>query len=234
MTISEQDAVVAEDYVGYAEVRRNIRRLLEEYPGAAAHPVPACPEWTVRDLLAHLVEIAERVLARFGAAVPPARGKLRLGELLDRWDTLGAGIEPLLESAGGQRGDVLVTDAFTHELDLRYALGLDFPVEHVAWVASFEVLVRGFSGSIVERGLPALRIRTPGGGAWLAGAGPAGATLTARPDVLYRSLAGRRSLDQISALTWSADPGPWLPAFAWGPFRPPMAPVEMSHRRPAA
>ncbi|MFD9894030.1 maleylpyruvate isomerase family mycothiol-dependent enzyme [Amycolatopsis sp. NPDC059027] len=226
MTISEQNAAVAEDYVGYSEVRRNIRKLLEEYPGATTRYVPACPEWTVGDLLAHLVEIAERALARFGAAVPPVHGKLRLGELLDRWDVLGAEIELRLESAGGQRGDVLVTDAFTHELDLRYALGLGFPAEHVAWVASFEVLVRGFSGSIVERGLPALRIVTPGGSAWLAGAGPAGAILTARPDVLYRSLAGRRSLDQISALTWSADPGPWLPAFAWGPFRPPTARIE--------
>ncbi|GAA4549644.1 maleylpyruvate isomerase N-terminal domain-containing protein [Amycolatopsis samaneae] len=227
MTSGARNAVVAEDHVGYAEVRRNIRRLLANTPGVGAEPVPACPEWTVRDLVAHLVEIAERVLTRFGAEVPSAvPGEPGVGELLDRWDLLGAEVDRRLAVAGGQRGEVLVMDAFTHELDLRFALGHGFPAEHVAWVPSFEVLVRGFSGAVVERGLPAVRITTPGGSTWLAGTGPVGAGVTARPDVLYRGLAGRRTAAQLSALNWDTDPARWLPAFTWGPFRPPISPVE--------
>jgi hypothetical protein len=41
---------------------------------------------------------------------------------------------------------------------------------------------------------------------------------------LGRALAGRRSLAQLAALTWSAAPEPWLPAFSWGPFAPPARP----------
>jgi hypothetical protein len=37
---------------------------------------------------------------------------------------------------------------------------------------------------------------------------------------------GRRTLTQISALRWSAPATPFLPAFRWAPFSPPLRPVE--------
>jgi hypothetical protein len=43
-------------------------------------------------------------------------------------------------------------------------------------------------------------------------------TLTVDPFELGRALSGRRSVDQIRAFDWSADPGPHLAAFTWGPF----------------
>ena len=44
---------------------------------------------------------------------------------------------------------------------------------------------------------------------------------------LVRSCSGRRTLDQIAALDWGgADPAPRLPAFTWGPFTLPAAPIE--------
>lgn len=221
MTASELS--LAPDYVGYPEIRRAVGRLLADHPGSAADPVPSCPEWTVLDLLAHLVEIAERVLVRFGEAVPP-EGPREIGALLARWDSLGSTVDGLLAEARGGRGEILVMDAFTHELDLRGALGVAPPEAHVAWASSFAVLVRGFSGSAGKLELPALKISTTGG-EWLTGEDPV-ATVSAEPHDLYRSFAGRRSPDQISALTWSGDPAPWLPAFTWGPFVPPAEPVE--------
>lgn len=211
--------VPAPDFVGYPAVRRGIRAVLTSRPGAHARPVPACPEWTVADLLGHLVEIAERVLVRHGGT-PPAPA----ADLLDRWDAVGELLDPLLAGAGGRSGEIMVMDAYTHELDLCAALGVRPPAEHAALAASFDVLVRGLSASIGRRGLPALRLRTTDGEEWVAGDGDPVATVTAPAHDLYRALAGRRSLAQLTALDWSATPEPWLPAFSWGPFSPPPHP----------
>lgn len=223
MRVWASEISLTPDYVGYPEVRRAVARLLADHPGSAADAVPSCPEWTVLDLLAHLVEIAERVLARFGEAVPP-EGPREIGALLARWNALGATVDGVLADAGGGRGEILVMDAFTHELDLRGALGAPPPEEPVAWASSFAVLVRGFSGAAAKLDLPALKIRTAEG-EWRTGEDPA-ITVTGPPHDLYRSFAGRRSYAQISALTWSDDPERWLPAFTWGPFTPPESAVE--------
>ena len=214
---------LAPDFVGYPEVRRGVRALLGSRAGAHRRPVPACPEWTVTDLLGHLIAIAERVLERHGGT-PPVSPASTVPELLDRWDDVGEDLDRRLARAGGRSGEIMVMDAYTHELDLRAALGMPPPVEHAAWAPSFEVLVRGFSGSVAGRGLPALRLRTTGGSEWNVGTGRPEATLTAPAHELYRALAGRRSPGQLAALEWSAAPGPWLPAFSWGPFTPPRAP----------
>jgi hypothetical protein len=86
--------------------------------------------------------------------------------------------------------------------------------------------MRGFFARTAELGLPVLRIETPRRH-WTSGSGePAAMVLTAGIHDLYRSLTGRRTHDQITALSWTGDPEPWLPAFTRGPFRPPARPVE--------
>ncbi|WP_410589899.1 maleylpyruvate isomerase family mycothiol-dependent enzyme [Amycolatopsis sp. lyj-23] len=212
----------APDFVAYPEVRRAVRALLEGRPGTYRRPVPACPEWTVTDLLGHLTAIASRVLARHGGTPPAPAGTVP--ELLDRWDDLGEELDRRLAEAGGRSGEVMVMDAYTHELDLRAALGVPPPVEHLAWAPSFDVLVRGFSASVAGRGLPAVDLRTTGGSRWTAGTGRPKVSVTAPAHDLYRALAGRRSPAQLAALEWSAAPEPWLAAFTWGPFTPPTHP----------
>jgi uncharacterized protein (TIGR03083 family) len=216
--------VTVPDFVAYRAVRRGVRALLAPRPEEHLAPVPACPEWTVTDLLGHLVAIAGRVLERHGGSPAELPGTAGVPELLDHWDALGEQLDPRLEEAGGREGDVMVMDAYTHELDLCAALGVAPPEEHAAWARSIEVLVSGLSGSIEKRGLPPLHLRTTDGAEWTAGPGRPSASVTAPRHELYRALAGRRSPAQLTTLEWSGEPERWLPAFTWGPFSPPELP----------
>ncbi|WP_228683558.1 maleylpyruvate isomerase N-terminal domain-containing protein [Amycolatopsis methanolica] len=58
----------------YEDGLRRARSLVEDRPGALAAPVPACPEWTVRDLLAHLTGVAEETVR--GHVLPGSRRRL--------------------------------------------------------------------------------------------------------------------------------------------------------------
>ncbi len=213
----------------YREVRNNVATFVEARPALTGAPVPACPEWTVRDLLSHLVGIAATMIGRLSGWPPAGRSSsadLDAAGLLAEWDRLGERVEQLVADQGG--GDVLLMDAFTHELDLRSAMGIPFPTCHTAFAPAFAVVRRGFAGAVEAGGLPGLLLRT-GDDEWAVGGAPTAtvtATVTAGGYDLYRSLSGRRTHEQIAALDWSSRPGPWLPAFTWGPFTPPSAPVE--------
>jgi uncharacterized protein (TIGR03083 family) len=213
----------------YRLIRSNIRNLIETRPEAGACPVPACPQSTVRDLIAHLVGnclLAEGTLRGLAPRTRLLPRRLTLSDLLTRWERSAQPVERHLMRASAERaGSVLVMDAFTHEFDLALALGASLPAEHPALPDAFAVAVAGFGGALSWRSLPPLRLRI----AQLcrnAGDGEPVAVVTGTSIDVYRSLVGRRTVQQIRQLDWSAEPGPWLPAFAWGPFRPPGAPVE--------
>jgi hypothetical protein len=65
---------------------------------------------------------------------------------------------------------------------------------------------------------------------WTLGSGEPAATLRGSLLDLLRSLTGRRNSDQVRALRCDGDPAPWLPALAWGPFTPPIEPVDLPAR----
>ncbi|MFF3852180.1 maleylpyruvate isomerase family mycothiol-dependent enzyme [Micromonospora sp. NPDC002575] len=212
----------------YRQVREATARLLAEAsPDADALPVAHCPDWTVRDLVAHLVEVCARVHGRVTGGVPGPTPDGRASELFAEWERLSGPVEEFLAGPGSMDGHILVMDAFTHELDLRQALGVAPPVEHPALPVASGVLLKGLSASLDGHGLPPLAVRTEHGTV-VAGTGEPTVTVAGPWHEVYLSLAGRRSAAQIRALRWSADPGRWLPAFTWGPFRVPESPVAGS------
>jgi uncharacterized protein (TIGR03083 family) len=213
--------------VAYRHVRQNVAVLLGQYPAPEDLDVPSCPEWTIQDLVAHLVGISALAIGRGSGWVRPERSSLGIdvAGLISEWERMGARAERLLAEQGGQRGSLLVMDAFTHELDIRYAIGAPLPSEHPAFHRAFRVLLNGFSASVIAHNLPAITLEVDGQ-EFHAGLGEPAATLAADRYDLYRSLAGRRTLEQIARLGWSRDSHRWLPAFTWGPFTPPTRPVE--------
>src|SRR4051812_38652160 len=206
--------------------------------GDAERRMPACPDWTVRDVVAHVTGLAVDVL---GGALPMldlleqfrdpsvanARDDMTARQVSDRKDrSLEAladewrGITPRLRAL--MRGEaptgegipqfidmILVTDLTVHEQDARDALGL--PAVRDAAGVGIGLATYGFGVGyrIVELGLPALRLAYDGKERVL-GEGEPVATVTAEKWELFRAFAGRRSRAQIAAYDWSGDPEPYL------------------------
>jgi uncharacterized protein (TIGR03083 family) len=203
-------------------------------PAAGARPVPACPQWTVRDVTAHLAGICDDLLSGrlegvttdpWTAAQVAKRADRSVAELLDEW----AELAPLVEVLFGDGGvhPQMVFDAVTHEHDIRAALDRPGARDSAAVDVAFDYTRNNLSSAIQSSDAPVLRL-VAGGGEWVLGAeGPAVATLTATPFDVVRSCSGRRTFEQVAALDWGgADPTPWTPMFTLGPFTLPDEPVE--------
>ena len=117
---------MAETRVLYGQCRERVVELTTALSDDdAATPVPACPGWTVHDLVAHLCGVADDALNdRMDGAPSPAwtarqvdaRKDKSVTDILDEWTGLAATFEtlPLPFQA--------VADVACHEQDLRGAL----------------------------------------------------------------------------------------------------------------
>ena len=119
-----------------------------------------------------------------------------------------------------RRANQLVFDTATHEHDIRHALGApgaqDADSTHIALDFATEV----WSGNLTNEGFEPLRLNA-GNKSVAAGVGEPVATVAMPAFEGLRALSGRRSVAQIVAYDWDADPTLWLPSFTYGPFRPP-------------
>jgi uncharacterized protein (TIGR03083 family) len=208
----------------YRAARDRMIALVEGVDGSQA--VPACPGWTVRDLLAHVTGVVDDILEGrmegvateewTGAQVSSRAGR-PVAEVTEEWLALGPRLDAAFDAIGGAPGQ-LVFDVVTHEHDLRHALRTpggrdDGSVElALAWVA--EAWAATASGTSAPLRLVAGDVTvTTGGG------GEPGATVEMEPFEALRALTGRRSPAELLAYRWDVeDPARWLPCFAWGPF----------------
>lgn len=219
----------------YRSTQARIGELMRSAPaGADDEPVPACPEWTTKDLVAHLAGVCEDIVAgrMDGVATEPWTqaqvdrfAAATMTDVLDSWERAATEVEVLLGPGGAPAQ--LIFDVVTHEHDLRGALDRPGARDSDAVVVGSRFAVGGLGHAFSNAGLAAVRVRFEDGDEAVAGTGEPGATLTLDRFDLLRSASGRRTTDQIAALDWGGtDPGPWLSAFAYGPFTVPAAPVE--------
>ena len=192
--------------------------------GDAVRMVPACPEWTVRDVLAHVTGIAVDITAGrmpgpdtqrwIDGHVADRRGRA-LGELVDEW--FASGVEAFIERSGSGQ---LVLDVCHHEHDIFHALGTLGDRESATVQACVPAMTEMLHKDLVARGAPGSVQLTSRGETWTVGEGPIAISLAAEPFELLRVFAGRRSERQMRALPWRnadgsvADVGPWLPYLA--------------------
>lgn len=194
--LKSTDEVVA----AYAGLRSRVNELVRHQDASARDvPVPHCPAWTVGDVLAHMVGVAEDILAGrlegvtteawTQAQVDRHRGEA-LAHLADVWDDTTAAFDTVLPMIPPPVNSQVVLDAVTHEHDLRHALGapggrdaLSVSVA-VGWVLHTADQRSPSSAETLQRSLD---------------------TRALTPFDLLRVATGRRSADQITALGLDAE-----------------------------
>jgi uncharacterized protein (TIGR03083 family) len=199
--------------------------------------IPACPAWTVRELVAHMTGVAaDAVAARFPRVNPhgpwadrqPVIDAFTAGHVTTR---RGMGTDEMLAEWADQvsvltkmlRGEqafpagsipiidwMVVCDISAHNQDLRGGLDMPGDRESAGIALSLQRYVAGLSQRIAAAGLPALRLCTERG-EHIAGHGSPSSTVTATHWELFRALCSRRSPSQIRRLRWSGDSATYLP-----------------------
>jgi uncharacterized protein (TIGR03083 family) len=208
----------------YHDVRLRVTDLVTSLDASQLEaPVPACPKWKVRDVVAHLVGVADcgvhgRMEGAPGEAWTDghveARRDTSVPEMLAEWDELGPQLEalPLPFQA--------VADVASHEQDIRGAVdrpGWREDNDAIDFVVA--ILLDHLAKYVGTHELAPLEVRTEVD-VVVAGANHPGSlvTLTTTRFELFRAVLGRRSRAQVQAMAWDGDPTPYLDHFfVFGP-----------------
>lgn len=208
----------------YSATRRRVIDLVTGLSDEEVHRrVPACPDWSVRDVLAHLAGIAvDATKGELEGVGSPEwtqrqvdeRKDLSLDELLAEWGEAGAQIDGALEYFPKAAASLFVGDTLTHEHDIRLPLNRPGDRDVDAIPLAVDGYVRWFGRRLRENDLPSVTVRAEGL-EWVAGKTEPTVSVEA-PTVfdLLRGLTGRRTRDEIAAFTWSAEPEPFLDVFS--------------------
>ncbi len=225
----------------YATTRSDLAELVSTLSDEDLHrPVPATPEWSIRDVVAHLAGVVQCIAAgdfprEFFAAIGSeagvtvlnewtdrhvgARREPSLRELLEEWESASAAIAPMMhgdvpwpEDVVPFAAHILTTDLGVHQQDVYGALGIVKDREGAPVRIGFTVYATGADLRIRASGGSALRFVTERKEV-VAGDGEPAATVRGTHFELFRALSGRRSPDQLRAYEWEGDPEPFLELF---------------------
>jgi uncharacterized protein (TIGR03083 family) len=219
----------APDYADeYTACRDRLRDLLLPCSAAQlATVVPACPEWTVKDCLAHVVAIAVKLVNRqnptgdtqawVDEGVAERRGA-SVAELFTEWDGVGEAFATIQRKVPQAFGG-LTYDAVAHEHDIRAAIGAPGARDDAGVWASLEIMVPMVERDLAAKGPVPGTIRLDAGDrSWTIGSGAPEVALQTSGFELMRVLGSRRSRAQVLAAGWVGDVAPFLDALAHLPL----------------
>jgi uncharacterized protein (TIGR03083 family) len=225
----------------YDAVRLDISELVSSLDESEINKrVPATPDWSVRDLVAHLAGVAEGALAgnfpreffemwgepegvrkvnTWTSTQVEDRRNESLETILEEWEKHANALVPLLEGGSTVPSDfppfgdrIMVTDVGVHEQDIYGALGLERHRDSVPVKVGCSSYVAMMDIRMRKAGTSPLLLDA-GEKEWVVGeAEPEGSVRATRFE-FFRALSGRRSPDQIRAYEWSVDPGPFIEFF---------------------
>ena len=174
---------------------------------------PATPEWTAKDNLAHLAGVTADILdgnldgvgtTRWADAQVDARHARDVAEILAEWDRCGRAVESMADQFG-RSGAQLVTDAATHEHDIRGALGRPGARDSDAVEIAFHFVGAALGDTLDTAGEGALVVDHDGGTTTFGSGDPTSALRTTCFEFL-RATTGRRCAEQIAAYDWDGTP----------------------------
>lgn len=187
-------------------------------PDELTRKVPACPEWTVTDLVAHLAGVAEDFAAgnlnkagtdEWTRAQIARRSELEMPSLIEDWDAISMELDPSLDEVPPGIAAMLIGDAVTHEHDLRGAVNVPGARDSDAMWIGLERNIRRFGKRIKDAEQPSVVVQCEGR-EWQAGVLEPAVELEADHFELLRALTGRRTLQEITSLAWTGDPKPYI------------------------
>jgi hypothetical protein len=196
----------------YGETRARVEAMVTGVDDAALKTVvETCPDWSVRDVVAHLAAVAEDVASgRLGPALPTdeetAAQVARFEnhdakQILSAWAEAAGKLDRLAATTGLKPP---VGDVASHEHDVRGALGQPGARDSAAvWYSSDQVL------TILRTPVP-LRVSVEDGEYRSGPDDGAEIVLRTTRFEAMRWRLGRRSRAQLIAMDWSDDPAPVL------------------------
>jgi uncharacterized protein (TIGR03083 family) len=209
----------------YREARVSLTSLVLQVPDAKTVPVPACPGWSVHDVLSHLVAVADDVEAgrltgppddQQTASQVARRADVPTETVLREWETRSEFMERLLARATVWPAAL---DVLSHEHDVRGALDRSGRRDDPSVAASARWLL--------ERLNPPVTM-TVHCGDFTVVRGPEVADhvleLTTVPFETLPFRLGRRSRSQMADMAWMGDPEPVLNHLAI--FGPSPCPID--------
>lgn len=179
-----------------------------------ALPVPACPEWTVHELVTHLVSMPMAILAGdvpetvMGGGDPtPWLAQLvhdhshrSIGELARWWASDDAALAGVVQGAG-----LLLADLFTHESDLHGAIGSTAHRDAPELDTQIDAALAGLRKDIDVAGLPPIAVDTDTTRRVSADGDPGWVLRTGFWEA-HRALNSRRTVDELVAIEHEGDP----------------------------
>jgi len=208
------DPAQCELFAAYSSTRARMVELAASLsPDDLRRAVPACPLWTVFDLMAHVVSMPAAIgrgesppgpVADWLQGLVEARRNQNVGELTEEWLSLDGSISAILNGPGG----VLFGDLAVHEHDLRGAIDA---ADHGA--LEVEVMLprtlAGFAKPLRQAGLGAIAVRHDDR-IWRSHDTETGWTLDVTPWEATRAVNSRRTADELRELPHEGDVEPYL------------------------
>lgn len=205
----------------YARVRQRMVALASDLTDAdAGRIVAATPAWTVRDVYAHLAGSCTDILeGRLeGVATDPwtqaqvdARRDRPLEELVEEWTATAARVDALVDELGDAMDQRFFIDVWSHEQDVRSALGRPGGIDDPIVTAFVPAVLKGICVRVRRAGLAPVEVRS-GDEHARSGDTPV-VLLDVSPYELLRGVLGRRSRAQLRLWPWEAPEGTDLDAY---------------------
>ena len=202
--------------------------------------VPACPGWTVGDVLAHVVGLAADAVADrlegyatdswTSAQVDGRRGR-SVADLIDEWEAATPQFRAVVGDPErsthtfGPLPVVAMYDLLTHEHDVRVALGRPGRPDGDAVALALKAAIGSLRFLLADAPRP-LRVEATGVRSWDVGTGDDPVVVEAEAFDLWRAFTGRRTRDEVRGFAWSGDPAPYLDRLLLPTFRWPDASVD--------